>query len=188
MALCFTDATGKRLSKSIVVAIAFGWALAAVAPLVAQDDCQLVFDAMDKVMSTPTHIYSTTESGGKPKTTETIYFGDDIYTYEKEKWIRSPIKIAQLKSADQENRRKATYSCTHLRDELIDGDLVAQYKTHSVVLGTATDSEVWISKAKGLIVRNDVTIDEVGVGATKGKGKSHYSVRYEYKDVKPPKL
>jgi hypothetical protein len=187
MVLCFTDVTGKRLSKSIV-AIAFGWALAGAAPLAAQDDCQPVFDAMDKVMNTPTHIFSTVESSGKAKTTETIYFGDDIYTTDKEKWVRSPIKISQLKATDQENRRKSTYACTHLKDELIDGDLVAQYKTHTVVLGTPTDSEVWISKAKSLIVRNDVTINEVGVGATKGKGKSHYSVRYEYNDVKPPKL
>ncbi|HEY3837331.1 MAG TPA: hypothetical protein VGL72_12200 [Bryobacteraceae bacterium] len=185
MALCLPNVTATRLSPR-TVAFVFGWALLAAPPLAAQD-CQPVFDAFDKVMATPAHIVSTTESGGKPKTTETIYFGDDIYTLEKDKWVRSPIKLAQVQKTDQENRRKSSYACNHLKDELIDGDVVAQYKTHSVILGTVTDSEIWISKASGLIVRNEVDITTTAVGGNKA-GKSHYSVRYDYKDVKPPKV
>lgn len=182
MHLCFTEATGSRLSKNIF-ALTFGLALITASPLAAQEGCQVVFDAMDKVMKTPVHIYSTTGSGGRTQTTETIYLGDDIYTTDKGKWTHSAIKIEQVKQKDQQDRRRSTYNCTHLKDELIDGDVIAQYKTHSVILDQKSDSEIWVSKSTGLLVKNEVDTD----AGSKG-GKMHYSVRYDYKDVKAPKM
>jgi hypothetical protein len=43
------------------------------------------------------------------------------------------------------------------------------------------DSQIWISRAKGLPLRQDMDIDVGGKN-----GKSHSSSRYEYGDVKPP--
>lgn len=171
-----------RLSGNIIV-LTFGIVLMSGVPLAAQDDCQPVFEAFDKVMSTPTHIYTTSESGGKSKTIETIYLGDDIFTNDKGSWAHSQITMAQVKKQEQENRRKATYSCKHVKDEPLDGEMALLFTTHSGVLGQTTDRRIWISRSNGLPLRNEEDDDTGGKG-----GKTHYTVRYEYKGVKPPRL
>ncbi len=176
------NARGIRLSGK-VMALAFGLALMGAPPLAAQDDCQPVFDALDKVMNTATHIYTTTKSGGTPHTTETIYTADAIYTNDQGKWEKSKIKPAQVMKQEQENRHKSTYACTVKKEEPIEGEMAKVYTSHSGVLGQTTDSQIWISKKTGLPLRNEVDID-----TGDKSGKSHYSVRYDYKNAKAPKL
>jgi hypothetical protein len=45
---------------------------------------------------------------------------------------------------------------------------------------TKSDGQVWISKSKGLPLRNEMDID----GGD--RIKNHHSVRYEYTNVQPP--
>jgi hypothetical protein len=153
------------------------------APLAAQNDCRPVFDALDKVMSTSTHIYSTTKTGGKSVTSETIYVGESIFTLDKGKWNRSAVKTDQLMKQEKDNRLKSSYVCGPLKDETVDGEKVAVYSTKTSTREVKTEGKLSISKDSGLPVRNEIDVD----AGTKG-GKTHYSVRYEYKNVEAPNL
>ena len=88
----------KRI-KSLHARIAFtsGLWLMGAAPLAAQSGCQLIDDAMNKVMTVPTHIYgamsSVPSNGAKPRTdeashSETIYVGGSVYTKVGGHWSR----------------------------------------------------------------------------------------------------
>ena len=74
-----------------------------------------------------------------------------------------------------------TATCKYLRDEPVSGQMAAVYSAHDVTPQGAVDSQMWISKAKGLPLRQDMDIDVGGAA-----GKSHTSSRFEYGDVKPP--
>ena len=160
-----------------------GFLLAGAAPLMAQTDCKPVFDALDKVMSTPTHIYSSTKEGGKPKTTETIYSGDAIFTNETGKWARSEATVKQVTTQEAENRRKSVHACHFVKDEPVNGELAAVYSAQAATTGQKSDAKIWISKSNGLPLRNEVDLQLGGKSE-----KNHYSVRYDYKNVDPPKL
>jgi hypothetical protein len=149
----------------------------------AQKDCLPVFDALDKVIVTPTHIYTTFKKAGsdKPQTTETIY-AKSIYTGEDGKWTRSEITLEAVGKQDQENRKKSKYTCSYVKDEPVNGEAAILYKSHAESPDDTSDAQIWISK-RGLPLRGEV--DTVPKGKT---AKTHYSVRYDYKNVEPPKV
>jgi hypothetical protein len=63
----------------------------------------------------------------------------------------------------------------------MNGEATAEYTTHTETADMKSDTQVWISKSRGLPLRQDVDTD---VG---GKlGKSHVETRYEYDNVQPP--
>lgn len=168
-----------------VAVCTFGLLLLGAAPLAAQSECKPIFEALDKVMGTPTHIYTTTKVSGKPKTTETIYVDGDIYTNAEGKWTKSTVTTKQMSDVELENRRKTVYVCSYLKEEPVNGQKAAVYSTHtSQLTGDKTDGQIWISKDNGLPLRNEV--DSVTGG--KDSKNSHYSVRYDYKGVVPPRL
>ena len=149
--------------------------------------CQQVFDAMSKMVTMPTHVYTTEASafraGGKPTTNETIYAGGAIYTNVNGQWIRSTITPQEMLQQEQENRKQNKATCRYLREESMNGEGAAVYSTHSETQDAKSDAQLWISKSKGLPLREELDID---VG---GKlGKSHHSIRYEYRNVQPPRL
>jgi hypothetical protein len=88
----------KRIRMLCTIAgFTFGLSLIGTTPLAAQGNCQAVDDAMDKVITTPTHIYgamnAVPDTGGKPRTdetihTETIYAGGSVYTKVGGRWSR----------------------------------------------------------------------------------------------------
>ncbi len=149
--------------------------------------CQQVFDAMSKMVTTPTHVYTTEASafraGGKPTTNETIYADGAIYTNVNGQWIRSTITPQEMFQQEQENRKQNKATCRYLREESMNGEGAAVYSTHSETQDAKSDAQLWISKSKGLPLREELDID---VG---GKlGKSHHSISYEYRNVQPPRL
>jgi hypothetical protein len=159
--------------------------LLSAAPLAAQSECKPVFEALDKVMGTPTHFYVTTNVNGKPKTTETIYHDGAIYSNTDGKWTKAPYTTKQVADTEQENRRKSVYICSYLKEEPVNGQKAAVYSTHTSVLsGDKTDGQMWISKDTGLPLRNEA--DSIPGG--KDAKKTHYSVRYDYTKVVPPRL
>ena len=81
-----------------VFVLTFGVALMGSTPLAAQGGCQLVDDAMNKVTTIPTHIYSAMtpilSNGSTPRPSdavhnETIYVGGSAYVKVGGKWSRS---------------------------------------------------------------------------------------------------
>jgi hypothetical protein len=164
----------------------FGLALMSATPLVAQGNCQLLFDALTKVATTPTHIYVTANdpsAGGKPRTYETIYSYGSVYMKVKGNWTHSPVTPQQVVKQEQENWQNGKLTCRNLRDESVGGEEAAVYGMHDETSDPDQkfDGQVWISKSKGLPLRREQDI-EGGNDA----GKSHQSVRYEYGNVQPP--
>jgi len=153
----------------------FGCLLMGCGPLAAQD-CKMVFDAMTKVIDTPTHAFVTMNMEGASHTAESIYVGGLVYANFGGKW--SPGTSTQdLKTLAEKNRRDNKTSCRFLKDESVGGETAAVYSVHEVSPQATSDSKIWISKAKGLPLRSDLEMDG---------GKNRISTRYEYGNVKPP--
>jgi hypothetical protein len=160
----------------LAVGFTLGHLLIGVNPLSAQVDCKVVVDALNKVHSVPAHAYTTTKVGGKDVVIETIYAGGNVYTGIGGKWSSVPMPPEEKQSQDD----KAT--CRYVKDELVNSEMTAVYATHDVSPKGVTDTQVWISKSKGLPLRVEMDINAGG-----GKDASlHTSSRYEYSNVKPP--
>lgn len=148
--------------------------------------CQAVIDASDKLFTAPYHMFATEAGAGvgnkKPVSSEMIFAGGAQYILNNGKWSTSPLSTAQLKEMSQRNRKNANTSCHHVRDEAVNGESAALYTTHDDTAHGKSDSHIWISKGKGLILRQETDIDTGGAN-----GKTRLSVRYEYGDVHAPK-
>jgi hypothetical protein len=161
----------------IMVGFTFGQLLIGARPLAAQGDCQLVFDAMSKVFDTPAHSYVTTNIGGTSQTGELIYAAGASYTKFGGKWSPGLIPLQEMKELDQKNRQNNKLTCRYLRDEPVNGKMATVYSVHEETPKKDTyDSQVWISKAKGLLLRSEIDLGD----------KRHISTRIEYGNVKPP--
>ena len=148
--------------------------------------CQAVLDASEKLYTTPFHMYSTQAGAlvgnGKPTSSEMISSGGTDYVLYAGKWTTS--STAERKELGQRNRNKAqNMSCHYVRDESVNGESAALYSTHEESVHGKTDSQDWVSKSKGLILRQEIDIDTGGAN-----GKSHMSSRFEYSNVQAPKL
>jgi hypothetical protein len=89
-----------------------------------------------------------------------------------------------MKELAQRNRKNAkNLSCHFVRDEAVNGEGAALYSTHEESEHGKSDNQIWVSKSKGLILRQETDLDTGGVN-----GKSHSSFRYEYSNVQAPKL
>jgi hypothetical protein len=73
-------------------------------------------------------------------------------------------------------------TCRYLRDEAVEGEMAAVDSTHAERrdLKIKSDGELWISKTKGLTLRQEEDVD-AGEGV-----KDSHSTRYDYSNVKPP--
>jgi hypothetical protein len=158
----------------IMVGFTFGQLLLGAKPLAAQGDCRLVFDAASKAFDTPAHLYVTTNIGGTAQTAEMIYAASAIYVKFGGKWSLSTT-MQEMKELEQKNRQNSKATCRYLHDESVNGEMAAVYSVHSESPKGKVDSKIWISKAKGLPLRQEDDVDKV-----------HNSMRYEYGNVKPP--
>ncbi len=153
----------------------------------AQGDCKTVHDAIGKSITLPSHAY---EAETDPNRTsagatnhEIIRTGGAIYVSIGGKWKKSPMSEADTRAQEEENWKTAkNVSCKYLRDESVNGQSAAVYKTHNENEDTTEDGQVWISKSKGLPLREEQDID-VGAG-----DKRHISIRYEYTNVQAPAI
>src|SRR5713226_7367633 len=117
-----------RLLRTIIQ-FTLGLPLVGGLPLAAQGNCQPLFDALTKVIKTPTHIYVTAngapDSAGKPRTYETIYATGSVYMKMKGSWIHSPVTPQQVVKQEQENWQNGKLTCSYLRDESVSGETAA---------------------------------------------------------------
>jgi hypothetical protein len=175
-----------RCNPILVAALLCSAALVLSPAARAQSECKPVYDATDKLMTVPSHGYQTeTNPAGKGAETTTnaeiIRTGGAIYITIKGKWKKSPMSLADMHAQEEENRKTAkNISCKHLRDESVNGQSAAVYTAHSETDDAKADSQVWISKSKGVLLRQDEDID------TGDGDKTHISIRYEYGNVQAP--
>jgi hypothetical protein len=161
-----------------MLAFAIGALLLGETSLEAQDSCKPVLDAMNKVYTTPTHLYNTMDGVSK---NELIYAGGVIYDNLHGKWARSSVTLERVKELEAKNFQNSKCSCRYLRDESVKGEMAAVYNTRAERTDLQVKSAVqfWISKTTGLALRQEEDIEGDGV-------KKHHSTRYEYTNVRPP--
>jgi hypothetical protein len=150
----------------------------------AADSCQPVFDALTKVVTTPNHTYSSQTGGfvkGKSRSAETIYVQGARYVRVDGSWSKSRLRTEDILQQEKENRANGKATCQFVRNEVVNGKSAMLYALHSENEYTKEDAQMWISKAAGLPLREEMDTDAGGA-----MGKSHRSMRYEYSDVKPP--
>lgn len=150
-------------------------------------DCQAALDAGDKLFTTPYHAFMTESGQGngneKPLTHESIFAGDVLYILDDGRWRPSGMSNEVMKAMERRNRVNArNMSCHYLRDEAVEGEAAALYSTHQETVHGKIDSQTWISRSRGLVLRQEIDI-ETG----RPNGKSHMSSRYEYDNVQAPK-
>lgn len=164
----------------IVLGFTIGCLLIGASPLTAQDDCKevqkLVSDALSKVHSTPTHVYTTSKIGSQTFTSEIIYAAGNMYMKINGKWTLSD-SIKGVEQTEQQIRHKANSkdTCRYVKDELVNGEIAALYSSNSETPKGKIDMQMWFSKSKGLLLRQDTA-----------SGGLVNSSRYEYGNVKPP--
>lgn len=147
----------------------------------AQAACQPVFDALNKVITTPSHSYSTQTTKGKSTITETIYTHGKGFNRADGKWMSGP-EPKEVLEHETENRKRGTVSCQVVREEFVNGQPATVYSVLRKTQHVTYDGQMWISKGTGLPLRQEMDMD-VDIG---NMGKSHVSTRYEYGNVQPP--
>ena len=152
--------------------------------LAAEPACTSVFDALIKAAATPNHQFMTETGADKtgPESSEVIATSNTMYVKAGATWQGHPYNPQQQAAQMREALKTANITCQHLRDETVAGDPVAVYDTRDKQEGgNIVDSKIWISKARGLPLKQ--TID-MNVG---GKhGESHTEVRVDYANVQAP--
>ena len=150
----------------------------------AADSCQPVFEAMTKIVTTPSHSYTTRTAGstnGKPADGETIYVEGKVYMRVHGKWMQSPATPQEVLDQLKENRDQGKNTCQALRSELVGAEPVTVYSVHSETENFQEESQMWISKVTGRVLKEEQDVD---MGGT--IGKEHRSARFEYGNIRPP--
>lgn len=153
-------------------------------PARAADACQPVFEAMTKIVTTPSHSYTTHTGGstnGKPAESETIYVEGKAYMRVRSKWMPSPATPQEVLDQLKENRDKGRNTCQVLRRELIGAEPVTVYSVHSETENFKEDSQMWISKVTGRVLKEEQDVDMGG-----RIGREHRSARFDYNNVRAP--
>lgn len=176
-----------------IAALAAALALGAAAPLAAQSpQCATVYSAMTKMFDVPFHLYMVDTAGtdaqmhgGKPTVSEEVFAGGLIYVMvDGKKWIKSPVDGAEMRKDWMDGSKQfadAKTTCTHLRDESVNGESASVWSIHSDTGVGASDSNAWTSKSRSVVLRDEVRIDVGGA-----LGKSHTIMNYDYANVHAP--
>jgi hypothetical protein len=171
----------RLLSVPVFAAAAFGvlWA-----PAQADDAaCQAVLQAVLKQAAVPVHQKVTIESAaapGKPMQNEMIRLGDTVYMQARGQWMARPYDAARAAEDARQAMTKGEHSCTRVRSEAVDGQPAELYSVQSRTATGGSDSQIWISAASGLPLRQTVAMLE------QGTVKLKHEVRSDYTNVRTP--
>lgn len=157
--------------------------LTAAIPVRATSVCDTVIAATMKVLQVPSHLYMTQTAGfigGKTKNAETIYLNGITYVKVDRDWQKSPVSTKDLADMKKDSDQKLG-TCTVVGNEALGGEPATLYKVHYQTPEDTIDTQIWISKLRGLPLKQ---IDDMDVGGA--RGKSHTEVRYEFSNVTAP--
>lgn len=174
-ALSATASAGATGGATTVVARHFG--VSVVDPA-----CKAVFDANHKTLDTSNHMYTDNLGGNGKKTAgEMITVNGDRYVLINGKWNKSRMTVAATREQEEENIKNAkVLSCKRSGDDMVSGEAATIYTEHSENEDSKSDGRIWISKSRGVILKEEIDLDS---GDT---SKEHISLRYEYGNVKAP--
>ena len=152
-------------------------------PALAADSCQPVFDALQKLVTIPSHSYTTSTSakGGTPRTAETIMVQDKKYIRANGKWMDTRVTTQEVLEREKENEKSGKSSCQFVRSESFNGESASLYHLQRETENFKEDSQIWISTARGVPLREEQDIEMGG-----SIGKRHNSAHFEYTNIQPP--
>jgi hypothetical protein len=144
--------------------------------------CKTVLDANHKTLETANHMYTDNLHGdGKKVTGEMITVNGERYLLMNGKWMKSRMTIADTRAQEEENIKNAkVLSCKRSGDETVGGEAATIYTEHTENEDTKSDGKIWISKNRGVILKEEIDLD------SGDPIKEHISLRYEYGNVKAP--
>jgi hypothetical protein len=147
--------------------------------------CQALIETSAKLFNMPFHFYFThTDPDGKTTTMEDIFVDGFAYVPVRGKWFRMPVSSMDTKDLVQLSLKEAkNLSCHALRDENVNGESATVYSVHSEDERGIHDAQVWISKSKGVLLREETDAQKPGQS-----GKDHLSFRLDYNNVQAPKV
>ncbi len=169
-----------RTKMLMTFSFAIGCLLINTLSLASESDCKAILDAAHKVYDSPAHVYVTTTIGGQAQPLEMIYAAGNIYSKTGGKW-QSIGTIKEMEELTQSNHPTDKPVCHYVKDESVNGETIALYSSHEETPKGKVDTQTWISKSKGLPLRQEINIDVGG-----SSGKSANSTRYEYDNVRAP--
>ena len=147
--------------------------------------CKPLLDANTKEISTPHHAYSTEKSSANAAQTtsgEMITTATGSFLLYKGKWMKGLMTPQENIAQMQENLRNTkVYECKKLPDASVDSVATTVYSAHSENDMAKTDTQLWVDKSTGLILR-----EEIDMYADEGGGKRHISMKFDYTNVQPP--
>jgi|SRR5579862_3765789 hypothetical protein len=172
------------MSRNAVVIASF--VLFAAAPVAFSDvpaECMPLKGAAEKILLTPHHLYgTTTQPSGQTRTSEALNAGGVEYLLIGGKWTKAPSTLADRQAFEQQSWAKATnVTCRFLKNDVVNGEAVVVYSQVNKTEAGTSEAQVWISKASGLILRQETAI------GMEGGRNLHISTRYEFANVQPPK-
>jgi hypothetical protein len=173
-------AIGRQLSI-----VALGTVLGAFGRDAAADDaaCQTVLDAIIQQAAVPVHQKISIESAaapGKPLQSKMIRTGDTLYMQVRGQWTSRPYDGEKAVNDARAAMQKAEHSCSRVRSEAVDGQPAELYSVQSKTVSGGTDSQIWISHASGLPLRQHTVMLE------QGSAKGQHDVRFDYTNVAAP--
>ena len=144
--------------------------------------CKPVFDANHKTLDTANHMYTDNlHANGKKVAGEMITVNGERYLLMNGKWMKSRLTIADTRAQEEENIKNAkVLSCKRTGDDTVGGEAATIYTEHTENEDTKSDGKIWISKSRGVILKEEIDLD------TGEASKEHISLRYEYGNVKAP--
>ena len=176
----------KTSSNATLLALAtMTVAVSVRSPAWAADSCQPVFDALTKVVTAPSHSYTTSTSaavnGGRATEGETVFANGQKYIRARGKWMGIPVTAQDVLEQEKEKERHGKSSCQFLRAETVNGEAAMLYSLHREFDGVTEDGQIWVSKSMGLPLRSEEDVENQG-----NKAKEHRSTRFEYGNIRPP--
>lgn len=173
------------IARRLVSVPLFATVLAIMAAPGRADDaaCQAVLQAVLKQTSAPVHQKVTIETAAapdKPMHNEMIRLGDTLYMPARGQWMARPYDAAKAADDARQAMTKGEHSCTRVRSEAVDGQPAELYRVQSKTATGGSDTQIWISTATGLPLRQTVAMLE------QGTVKLKHEVRSDYANVRAP--
>lgn len=144
--------------------------------------CKYLADANARIYTIPAHLYQTDTYAGKTRTSELIFINNKSYLEISGQWRAnpmSPAKMAEIRKETEDEETK-TMTCRVVREEAVNGEAATLYSAHQESPDGKRDSQIWISKSRGVPLKLEMDMDG---GAS---GRKHRNIRYEYANVQVP--
>jgi hypothetical protein len=175
----------RNVARAVVLALFVSTSLEAQG---LSPQCMQIFGVMAKLWDKPFHLYTVDSAGtdarlhgGKPTVSESVFIGGEYYVKVRGKWVKSPVDVLEMRKDADVKMKTTKATCTHLRDESVNGESAAVWKVHSETEDGDSDNQIWISKSRNLALRAETYLDVGGA-----LGKSHMVSNYVYTNVQAP--